>query len=210
MPSSSSSSAAALTTYPDPTINPALVNFNDVAVHDPSIIRAEDGTFYVVGSHLGFAKSSDLVNWELVANEVNDLNPLFNTYASEIAEGIAWTGGAVGSWASDIIRLADGRYYFYYNHCTQPATGECDGPRSYLGVAVSDNVEGPYEDQGVFLYSGQTDAEMQGEYNVGGLDSFNANIHPNVIDPTAFFDKNGDLWMSYGSYSGGIFVLKMD
>ncbi len=179
-------------------------------MHDPSIIRAEDGTYYVVGSHLGFAKSSDLVNWELVANDVNDLNPLFNTYATEIAEGIAWTGGYVGSWASDIIRLADGRYYFYYNHCTQPATGECDGPRSYLGVAVSDHVEGPYEDQGVFLYSGQTDAEMQGEYNVGGLDSFNANIHPNVIDPTAFFDKNGDLWMSYGSYSGGIFVLKMD
>ncbi|MCP8898104.1 LamG-like jellyroll fold domain-containing protein [Gilvimarinus xylanilyticus] len=207
-----SSSEATLTTYPDPSIDPTLVNYNDIAVHDPSVIRAEDGTFYVVGSHLGFAKSTDLVNWQLVASGVDDANPLFNTYETEIAEGIEWTGGHVGSWASDIIRLADGRYYFYYNHCANPASEEglCNAPHSYLGLAVSDNVEGPYEDQGIFLYSGQTDEQMQGEYNIGGLDSFDARVHPNVIDPTAFFDKDGQLWMSYGSYSGGIFILKMD
>lgn len=33
---------------------------------------------------------------------------------------------------------------------------------------------------------------------------------PNVIDPQVFFDKQGQLWMVYGSYSGGIFMLKMD
>ncbi|MDO3381798.1 LamG-like jellyroll fold domain-containing protein [Gilvimarinus algae] len=207
---SSSSSSEALQSFDNPTVEPSLINFNDVAVHDPSVIRAEDGTFYVVGSHLGFAKSEDLVSWELVATDVNDANPLFNTYATEIAEGIEWTGGYVGSWASDIIRLDDGRYYFYYNHCTQPATGQCDGPRSYLGVAVSDNVEGPYVDQGIFLYSGQTPEEMAGDYGVGDLTAFDATIHPNVIDPTAFFDKDGALWMVYGSYSGGIFILAMD
>ena len=212
VPSSSSSSSVAFESYADPTLNPTLVSYNDIAVHDPSVIRAEDGTFYVVGSHLGFAKSTDLVNWELVANGVDDANPLFNTYATEIAEGIEWTGGHVGSWASDIIRLADGRYYFYYNHCANPESEEglCNAPHSYLGVAVSDNVEGPYEDQGIFLYSGQTDEQMQGDYGVGDLESFDAFVHPNVIDPTAFFDKDGQLWLSYGSYSGGIFVLKMD
>ncbi|MCP8898102.1 LamG-like jellyroll fold domain-containing protein [Gilvimarinus xylanilyticus] len=209
---SSSSSSEPLQAFENPTIDPTLVNYNDVAVHDPSVIRAEDGTYYVVGSHLGFAKSTDLVNWELVANGVNDANPLFNTYATEIAEGIEWTGGHVGSWASDIIRLADGRYYFYYNHCANPASEEglCNAPHSYLGVAVSDNVEGPYEDQGIFLYSGQTDEQMQGDYGVGDLESFDAFVHPNVIDPTAFYDKDGQLWLSYGSYSGGIFILKMD
>ncbi|WP_339897725.1 LamG-like jellyroll fold domain-containing protein [uncultured Gilvimarinus sp.] len=208
----SSSSSVALEVFDNPAIDPTLVSYNDIAVHDPSVIRAEDGTFYVVGSHLGFAKSTDLVNWELVANGVDDANPLFNTYATEIAEGIEWTGGHVGSWASDIIRLADGRYYFYYNHCANPESEEglCNAPHSYLGVAVSDNVEGPYEDQGIFLYSGQTDEQMQGDYGVGDLESFDAFVHPNVIDPTAFFDKDGQLWMSYGSYSGGIFVLKMD
>lgn len=210
--SSSSSSSVALEVFDNPELATAEVNYNDIAVHDPSVIRAEDGTFYVVGSHLGFAKSTDLVTWELVASGVDDANPLFNTYATEISEGIEWTGGHVGSWASDIIRLADGRYYFYYNHCANPASaeGHCNAPHSYLGLAVSDNVEGPYEVQGIFLYSGQTGEQMQGDYGVGDLTSFNAFVHPNVIDPTAFYDNDGDLWLSYGSYSGGIFVLAMD
>ncbi len=40
--------------------------------------------------------------------------------------------------------------------------------------------------------------------------TYNANIHPNAIDPHVFFDHEGELWMVYGSYSGGIFILPMD
>ena len=184
--------------------------YNDLPVHDPSIVRAGDGTFYVIGSHLAMAKSTDLVTWDSVADGVTDANPLFNTYSTEIAEGIAWTGGHVGSWASDIIRLADGRYYFYYNHCATADDGLCDAPRSYLGVAVADDIEGPYENLGIFLYSGQTDDEIATGYGVGTITSFDGNRHPNVIDPDVFHDKDGRLWMTYGSYSGGIFILEMD
>ena len=35
--------------------------FKEVSVHDPSIIRAEDGTFYIFGSHMAAAKSDDLI-----------------------------------------------------------------------------------------------------------------------------------------------------
>ncbi len=35
-------------------------------------------------------------------------------------------------------------------------------------------------------------------------------VHPNVVDPNTFFDTTGNLWMVYGSYSGGIFILAMD
>ena len=35
-------------------------------------------------------------------------------------------------------------------------------------------------------------------------------MHPNVVDPHTFFDATGNLWMIYGSYSGGIFILAMD
>jgi arabinan endo-1,5-alpha-L-arabinosidase len=31
-----------------------------------------------------------------------------------------------------------------------------------------------------------------------------------VVDPQTFFDHNGNLWMVYGSYSGGIFILAMN
>ena len=33
---------------------------------------------------------------------------------------------------------------------------------------------------------------------------------PNCIDPTVFYDDEGNLWMAYGSWSGGIFMLELD
>lgn len=33
---------------------------------------------------------------------------------------------------------------------------------------------------------------------------------PNAIDPTAYFDANGEMWLVYGSYSGGCYVIKLD
>jgi arabinan endo-1,5-alpha-L-arabinosidase len=180
--------------------------YNNATVHDPSVVQDENGTFYVFGSHLAAARSEDLMSWELIATDVTDDNPLFDTYATEVAEGIAWSGGTIGSWAADVIRLADGKYYFYYNHCASPDTGLCDASRSYLGVAVSDDVEGPYQDLGLILRSGHVGDENPG---IDG-NPYNGNIHPNAIDPDVFFDKEGRLWMVYGSYSGGIWIMEMD
>ncbi|QKX16101.1 LamG-like jellyroll fold domain-containing protein [Microbulbifer sp. YPW1] len=199
----------------DPTADASAINYNDMAVHDPSVIRDDDGTFYVFGSHLDAAKSTDLMRWERIAGGgVNDANPLFNTYASEISEGLEWVGGHQGSWAADVIKLNDGKYYFYYNHCANPAseTGDCNTPRSYLGVAVADTIEGPYIDQGIFIYSGMTPEEIAAGYVPDGFTGteYNPTIHPNAIDPDVFYDKDGKLWMLYGSYSGGIFILEMD
>ena len=125
--------------YPDPRLDPSTITFNDLAVHDPSVIRDKDGTFYVFGSHLAAAKSTDLMNWEYIANGVDAANPLWSTIP---LDGTQWTG-APGSWAADVIRLKNGKYYFYYNFCGSPPEGQCTGPRSYLGVAVSDRIDGP-------------------------------------------------------------------
>ena len=83
--------------------------------------------------------------------------------------------------------------------------GECVS-RSYLGVAVSDDVEGPYEDLGLIVTSGHVGDENPG---ING-ENYDGNIHPNAIDPDVFFDKEGRLWMVYGSYSGGIWIMEMD
>jgi len=186
--------------------------YNDIGVHDPSIIKV-DGTYYVFGSHLAAAKSDNLMSWSYIsslsANDALDESGLFNTYTTEIAEGIAWTDGYKGNWAADVIQAPNGKFWFYYNHCAQSeADGGCWN-RSYLGLAVADSIEGPYTDQGVFLRSGYRDGELA-TYPVEGLESYNPAVDPNVIDPAAFYDKDGKLWMVYGSYSGGIFVLKMD
>jgi arabinan endo-1,5-alpha-L-arabinosidase len=192
--------------YPDPTVDPASITFNDLAVHDPSVIRDTDGTFYVFGSHLAAAKSTDLMNWQYIANGVDAANPLWSTIP---LDGNQWTG-APGSWAADVIRRKDGRYYFYYSYCGIPPGGACTGPRAYLGVARADRIDGPYVDQGIFLRSGMSSAEIAAGYGPPGVTSYDPRVMPNTIDPDVFYDKKGKLWMVYGSYSGGIFILQMD
>ncbi len=34
--------------------------------------------------------------------------------------------------------------------------------------------------------------------------------YPNALDPTIFWDKDGKMWMTYGSWSGGIYILEID
>ncbi len=176
---------------------PVMHPFVNASVHDPSVIRA-DGAYYVFGSHLAAAKTEDLMNWTMIGSGVNKSNPIIHDALEEMKEAFQWAKTST-FWAPDVIQLADGRYYMYY--CT------CEGsmPLASLGIAVSDHVEGPYEDLGIILKSGMG-PDMPSED--GG--TYNANVQPNTIDPALYYDTEGRLWMMYGSYSGGIFVLEMD
>ena len=188
----------------NPTVSTTPI-FQNISVHDPSVIKTSEGEYYVFGSHLSSAKTTDLIRWSRVADGVTDANPLFNTYAQQAAEGIAWTDDWVGSWAADVIQLEDGKYYFYYDHCAEDPDGNCIS-RSYLGVARADSITGPYENIQLILKSGHRTEDGPG---VNG-ESYNGNVHPNAIDPDVFFDKEGRLWMVYGSYSGGIWVMELN
>ncbi|HEX8601172.1 MAG TPA: glycoside hydrolase family 43 protein [Pseudoduganella sp.] len=189
------------TTPTTPTTTPTApaqtpVTFANVSVHDPSVVRV-DGTFYIFGSHLAAAKSTDLMNWTKIADGATATNPLFADVTKVLAETFAWAQSST-LWAPDVIKLDDGKFYFYYNAC------KGDSPRSALGVAVADKIEGPYVDKGIILKSG-----MWGEASADGT-LYDAVKHPNVVDPQVFRDKDNRLWMIYGSYSGGIFILAMD
>ncbi|QWV04512.1 family 43 glycosylhydrolase [Pseudoalteromonas shioyasakiensis] len=197
------------------------VMVTNVSVHDPSVVKVDD-TYYIFGSHLAAAKSTDLLNWEMIsslsANEAVNESPLFDyNYTAEIAEGIEWTDGFTGNWAADVIQAPNGKFWFYYNHCAQdnPDTpdvvDEVCWNRSYLGLAEADNIEGPYKNKGIFLRSGyRSEAEFTAYPLDNGQTTWNGAVDPNAIDPAAFYDADGKLWMVYGSYSGGIFVLAMD
>ncbi len=39
---------------------------------------------------------------------------------------------------------------------------------------------------------------------------YNFNKYPNAIDPTVLYDGEGRLWMVYGSWSGGMYLLELD
>ncbi len=163
--------------------------YKSVSVHDPSVIRAEDGTFYIFGSHMAAAKSEDLISWTAISKDAQAGCTLVEDVQTQMAEALSWARTKT-FWAPDVQQLPDGRYAMYYCTC------EGSSPLSALGLAIAEAPEGPYVNQGVFLKSG-----------MGG---YNANYYPNVVDPCAFFDKDGRMWMVYGSYSGGIFILEMN
>ncbi|MGN8645735.1 family 43 glycosylhydrolase [Gracilibacillus sp. HCP3S3_G5_1] len=183
--------------------------YTEASVHDPSVIFTNN-EYYVFGSHLAAAKTPDLMNWEQIEGDgVNPANSLFEDVTEELEEALTWAQTDT-LWAPDVIQLeADGRYYMYYNAC------EGSSPRSAMGIAVSDNVEGPYEDLGLILRSGMTEEESA---SIDGTpydeqhypEVYDATNHPNVVDPDVFYDKEGKLWMVYGSYSGGIYILELD
>lgn len=175
---------------------PAPSLTRNASVHDPSIVRAGD-TYYVFGSHFAAASSTDLMNWTQIATSPAVGNALVNNPRETFRDALAWANTDT-FWAPDAIRLADGRYYYYYCAC------QGDAPRSALGLAVADSITGPYADAGIMLRSG-----MWGQASPDGT-VYDATRHPNVVDPSVFFDQGGRLWMVYGSYSGGIFILELN
>ena len=170
----------------------------EVGVHDPSVMRDKDGVYYIIGSHLASAKSKDLINWQQISTSVSLVNPLIPDVFTELKESFEWAKSRT-LWASDWIYLeGTGKYHMYYCAC------EGTSPRSTLGMATADAPEGPYKDEGILLKSGMWNEEApDGEI-------YDPVIHPNAIDPHVFYDNEGKLWMVYGSYSGGIFILELD
>ena len=94
---------------------------------------------------------------------------------------------------------------------------------SSIILLTADKITGPYRYQAPVVMSGfhtgtsykdtdlelviGTQASLPGRYAVG---SGWGRRYPNCIDPCVFYDEEGKLWMSYGSWSGGIWMLELD
>lgn len=194
---------------------------NEVAglsVHDPAVVKDGD-TYYIFGSHMAAAKSTDLTNWKQFADGVNKRNPVLGSLfednkAFEYTD--KFTDGNYAVWAPDVMYNENlGKWVMYF--CTSH-----DYMTSDLCMAFADSVEGPYTYQATLLYSGFTSktAEKTNLFEICGEDvdvkkyltsgKYNNFKYPNCIDPNIFKDKEGALWLSYGSWSGGIWLLKVD
>ncbi len=197
------------------------VTLKTACCHDPSIVVGEDKEgkkcYYIFGSHRAWAKTYDLMNWETFKNNLS------NDYKNILKEPAQWS--AHGSknykvdgymWAPDVIyNKTMGKWCMYLS---------VDGDNWYSSIVLltADSLEGNWTYEGIVVYSGfhsdefydETDvAEVTGEteyperYNKGKKWG---DYYPNNIDACVFYDDEGNLWMSYGSWSGGIFMLAMD
>jgi len=197
-----------------------------VSVHDPSVIKIGD-EYYIYGSHMTAAKSTDLRNWTKVADGYDAVNPVYGKmmmqkhvfdYTGNMFSAIPTDGdGGTRMWAPDIYyNEKQGLYYMYM--CTSSSYYA-----SNLCYATSKSPEGPFKWQGALIYSGfdkdtikETDVldyvskEYAEENYMAGTGTYNNLGYPNAIDPSIFHDAGGKLWMVYGSWSGGIYLLEMD
>ena len=196
------------------------------SVHDPSIIQA-DGKYYIFGSHMTEAYSEDLRSWTYYGNGYSKTNPIFANLFDSTAHVFDYAGSKKSIiptddhkfhvWAPDVIfNKALQKYFMYF--CTSSTWNA-----SNLCYATSDQVQGPYTWQGALICSGFTQGTIDStdvldyvnksdaEKNyITKSNEYNFNEYPNAIDPTAFYDKDGKMWMVYGSWSGGIFLLQLD
>ena len=164
-----------------------------VNAHDPSIVKGDDGRWYVFSTDASAGDihrcgvqvrvSDDLIHWDY-------LGTAFEDYETACAEAIAAAGlkpaEHQGLWAPEAVKAGD-QWRLYYSASTFGST------RSAIGMAVSDSVTGPWEDRGIVIRS---DA--------------NAVSKPNAIDPCLFTDPSGKQYMTWGSFFGGIWLTALD
>ena len=196
------------------------VNNKTVSCHDPSIVVGTDKEgkkcYYIFGSHLSWAKSYDLENWVSFTNNINA------HYQSIFAEPKKWSAHGSSNypltgymWAPDVI------YNTTMNKWCMYMSIDGDNWYSSIVLLTADEVEGDWEYQGIVVYSGfrtadyydETDvAKATGETTIASryTDKKWGDYYPNNIDACTFYDDDGNLYMSYGSWSGGIFLLELD
>ena len=120
-------------------------------------------------------------------------------------------------WAPDVIwNKAMNKWCMYLS---------VNGDNWYSSIILltADKIAGPYRYQAPVVMSGfhtgtaykdtdlelviGTQASLPNRYAVG---NGWGRRYPNCIDPCVFYDEEGKLWMSYGSWSGGIWMLELD
>lgn len=139
------------------------------------------------------------------------------TYAANEAD---WISG--DQWAPDIVYNPNMKKWCMYLSLNG------DNWASVVVMLTADSPTGPFTYQAPIVFSGFNGQKYSGksvsykdtdlELVLGSLTSLPARYNtskwgsfwPNCIDPCVFFDDNGELWMAYGSWSGGIFMLKLD
>lgn len=153
-----------------------------VGVHDP-VMAKQGGRYYLfsTGPGITFYSSTDLTTWKPEGRVFKE-GPAWATRAAPTFDGHIW--------APDIYHH-DGKYYLYYS------VSGFGKNTSAIGVTVNTTLDPrspayKWEDQGPVVQS------------VPGRDLWNA-IDAQVID-----DAKGTPWMSFGSFWGGLKLVKLD
>ena len=173
--------------------------------HDPSLIEVEeDGApaYYIVSTGWDHGneirRSTDLLTWEYLGKTTES----DSTIPQKVEDWIGGTNdsGFVQWWAPDIVAAPDGGYWLY-TCCVSDALVNVDGTnysKACIILMESDTIE-----PGSFVYKGVLMQSCIPDGTEGAIDV-------NSIDPQIIYDTDGKMYMAYGSFGTGNWMLELD
>lgn len=218
--------------HPDNYTN--IANWNQRAqwnlanVHDPTVVRAEDGYYYMyqtdasygnahaAGGHFHGRRSKDLVNWEYLGGTMQSLPEWVIPKLNEIRKEMGLSDAkpdvnSFGYWAPCVTKIKDGLYRMYYSIvCPGLIDGEGTwSERAFIGMMENTNPSNNngWVDKGYVI----TNASDKGlNFRVKADNWANCYFKWNAIDPSYIIDKEGKHYLVYGSWHSGIALLEID
>jgi arabinan endo-1,5-alpha-L-arabinosidase len=151
-------------------------------VHDPVMIRDKDAYYiFSTGPGIPMRRSGDMRTWKRVGRVFEEDVP---------AWGREEIPGARDIWAPD-ISYYNQRFHLYYSVST------FGSQRSCIGLATNQTLD-PSSPDYRWIDHGKV------------LESFPGKMDFNAIDPNLVLDKDGQPWLAWGSYWGGIKLARVN
>ena len=208
--------------------------WNLANVHDPSVMLADDGYYYMyqtdasygnahtAGGHFHARRSRNLIDWEYLGGTMTDAPAWVLTKLNEIraAQGLpSVTNPQYGYWAPTVRKVKDGLYRMYYSIVVDnyiktgnPASGAFDGSwgeRAFIGMMeTSDPASNQWEDKG-FVICSSSDKGKDG-WARSGTDNWDGYFYFNAIDPSFIITPEGEHWLIYGSWHSGFAAVQLN
>ena len=188
-----------------------------VSVHDPSIVKAND-KYYVFGSHIEAARSSDLINWKRFSNGYATSNNVeFGNLSQNLKKAFAWAGedledcaDGFAVWAPDVVwddefinsDGSKGAYLMYF--CTSSTY-----MRSVIAYASSKNIEGPYTFVDTLIYSGFTKNDSYAKSSTKNVNRkyTSTNIDELIAEGKVTFNSN---WFRNDNFNNQLYPNAID
>ena len=213
----------------DPSVIIAYVDNYGIVYPTKEDGRGLTKVYFVFGTQLAAAYSFDMESWvaftptfyeEGTTTVSADYYKVFRTVADW--SGYNTSATVLGNtWAPDIIYNPELKKWCVYYSLSGDGNGH---KQSSVYLMTSSSITGPYVYEGSVVYSGMTnrtsgagnddyktvtkESTIPNRYLTNGAWSNNYGVH--CIDPAVMYDKDGGLWLFYGSWSGGIALLKLD
>lgn len=209
--------------------------WNLANIHDPSVMLAEDGYYYMYCTDAGFGnpqdghghfhcrRSKNLVDWSYLGGTMTNVPGWVKDSLNSERRRLGLpdiTSPQYGYWAPCARKVREGLYRMYYcivvdNYIKtgKPSTTEnFDNSwteRAFIGVmetATPDKVNS-WKDKGFVLCSM---SDKQKNWTRNGTGDWSAYFRYNAIDPTYIITPEGEHWLIYGSWHSGFAAVQID